>query len=83
MVFSGLYPTDNDDFEQLRDALEKLALNDSSLSVGAISALTMRSMSIDGSESIKQTNGIDKLFSLYANNAETKQFIDVLRVNCS
>lgn len=31
MVYSGLYPTDNDDFEALRDALEKLALNDSSL----------------------------------------------------
>jgi GTP-binding protein LepA len=32
MVFSGLYPTDNEDFEQLRDALEKLSLNDSSIS---------------------------------------------------
>lgn len=31
MVYSGLYPTDNDDFELLRDSLEKLALNDSSL----------------------------------------------------
>jgi GTP-binding protein LepA len=31
MVFSGLYPTDNEDFEQLRDALEKLSLNDSSI----------------------------------------------------
>jgi len=31
MVFSGMFPTDGDDFERLREALEKLRLNDSSL----------------------------------------------------
>jgi GTP-binding protein LepA len=31
MVYSGLYPTDSDEFENLRDALEKFCLNDSAL----------------------------------------------------
>lgn len=32
MVFSGIYPADSDDFEDLRESLAKLSLNDSAIS---------------------------------------------------
>jgi GTP-binding protein LepA len=32
MVFAGIFPTDSDEYPELRDALERLKLNDSSLS---------------------------------------------------
>ena len=35
MVFSEIFPTEGDDFERLRDALDKLSLNDSSLTFQA------------------------------------------------
>ena len=31
MIFSGLFPTVSEDYEKLRDSIEKLKLNDSSL----------------------------------------------------
>ncbi len=34
MVFAGLYPSDSEQFERLRTALEKLKLNDASISYG-------------------------------------------------
>ncbi len=33
MVFAGIYPVDSDEFDLLRDAIEKLTLNDASVSV--------------------------------------------------
>lgn len=35
MVFSGIYPADSDDFENLREALDKLTLNDAAISYEA------------------------------------------------
>ncbi len=34
VVFCGLYPVESDDYEQLKEAIEKLALNDSSIEFG-------------------------------------------------
>ncbi len=33
MVFAGIYPVENSEFELLRDAIEKLTLNDASVTV--------------------------------------------------
>ncbi|MGC4192445.1 MAG: translation elongation factor 4 [Thermomicrobiales bacterium] len=41
MVYAGLYPTDNEDFPELREALERLQLNDASLTFEAESSAAL------------------------------------------
>src|SRR5437868_13523497 len=41
MVFAGIFPIDVTDYENLKDALEKLCLNDSSLSFGVDKSLAL------------------------------------------
>ncbi len=38
MVFAGIFPIDNDDFDELSDAIEKLTLNDASVTVSKTSS---------------------------------------------
>ena len=41
MVFAGLYPSDGEDYNELREALEKLRLNDASLTMEAESSVAL------------------------------------------
>lgn len=41
MVFAGIYPIENSDFDVLRDAIEKLTLNDASVSVEKTSSTAL------------------------------------------
>ena len=42
MVFAGIFPVDSEEFEFLRDAIEKLTLNDASVTVEKKSSAALR-----------------------------------------
>ncbi len=41
MVFAGIFPTDSDEFEEVQDAIEKLTLNDASVTVEKKSSVAL------------------------------------------
>ena len=70
-------------FVKFDPKLVEIGLNDKKLSLGAISALAMRSMSGDGKKSIKSLSEFPKLLKTYETDAKAKPFIDILKKNCT
>lgn len=72
------------DFKKFDGKLLEVALSeDAKLSIGALSAITMRSLRPEGATEIKELEKLNDIISKFNEKDNAKPFLDLLKKNCS